>query len=75
MNGIEAISIPRIALSLLGSTGMGALPSAAGSTLLFMEIALETIGMEYTNPAIPAANKIAPNTLFLRLTTEISSRI
>ena len=63
--GIEAISIPSIGLSLLGRVGMGALPRAAGSDLLFKEIALLTMGIEYANPAIAAATKIAPITIFL----------
>lgn len=73
--GIEAISTPSITVSLLGRTGIGDLPRAPGSVLLFKEIALETIGMEYTNPAIPAATRIEPITIFLGLTATNWSRI
>jgi len=61
--------MPNIAKSLLGRLGMGALPRAAGSALLFNDIAPETIGMEYTNPATPAVTKIMPTMKFLGLIT------
>ena len=65
--GIEAISIANKKASFLGRTGIGDLPSAAGSVLLFREISFEILGIEKTKPAIPVAIKIPPNTKFLDL--------